>query len=317
MTFHRAKDVRVVMPQAALAAIFSECDGFDRDETGGRLIGTFVEHKGKLTVRVGGVIDSGPQAKRSSVSFFQDGEHQERIFRQVERDHPEIEHLGNWHTHHVNGFPTLSGGDIATYQRTVNHPKHNIPFFYAVLVTAKHGGKDPLRRYSVKHYIFRRGDDRAYEIAPQMVELVKAPLVWPLHGVEPAPFNEPGHGNTSPAAAAETSARPERAFDGNILREFYGGLRTFSSPQIGVYWRGPVDLCDGSKVQVVVMEDATQRTLSYSITLRQPPDALRAVAEQLEKRQFPSARAALILTERACNHALFQGHSAQRATFSR
>src|ERR1700676_4005561 len=125
MTFHRAKDVRVVMPEAALAAIFAECDGFDRDETGGRLIGTFVERNGKLTVRIAGVIEAGPQAKRSSASFFQDGQYQERIFRQVERDHPEIEHLGNWHTHHVNGFPTLSGGDIATYQRTVNHPKQH------------------------------------------------------------------------------------------------------------------------------------------------------------------------------------------------
>ncbi len=160
--------------------------------------------------------------------------------------------------------------------------------------------------------MFRRGDDRAYEIAPQMVDLVKAPLVWPLHGGEPTLVTERADGNTLPAAPAETTARPERAYDGDILREFYGGLRAFSSPQIGMYWRGPVELCDGSKVQVVVMEDASLRRLSYSIALPQPPAALRAVAEQLEKRQFPSARAALILAERSCNSALFQAHSAQK-----
>ena len=42
-----------------------------------------------------------------------------------------IEHLGNWHTHHVNGYPNLSGGDVATYRRIVNHELHNLDFFYA------------------------------------------------------------------------------------------------------------------------------------------------------------------------------------------
>ena len=34
------------------------------------------------------------------------------------------------------------------------------PFFYALLITAKHRSSDPLCRYTVKHYIFRRGDQR-------------------------------------------------------------------------------------------------------------------------------------------------------------
>jgi hypothetical protein len=121
MNFHMAEDVLLILPQSALTVIFDECDHFDRDETGGRVIGTFKKHSNKLTLQVTGIIESGPQARRTSVSFFQDGAHQEHIFRQIEHRHPEIEHLGNWHTHHVNGLQTLSGGDFTTYQRTVNH----------------------------------------------------------------------------------------------------------------------------------------------------------------------------------------------------
>jgi beta-lactamase superfamily II metal-dependent hydrolase len=173
-------DIRVTLPEKALTAIFDECDKFKRDETGGRVIGTFEEKDNELTLRVTGIIESGPQASRSPVSFFQDGKHQERVFRQIEERHPEIEHLGNWHTHHVNGLQTLSSGDVDTYSRTVNHSKHNTPFFYALLVTAKHRTADPLRRYSVRHYVFRRGDSNYYEIPPELVDIVDEPLLWPF-----------------------------------------------------------------------------------------------------------------------------------------
>src|SRR5262245_14169366 len=115
-----AAQTRVALPHAALTVVFDECDGFDHDETGGRVIGTYNVEGSHLSINVTGIIESGPRARRSAVSFFQDGEHQERIFREIERHHPAIEHLGNWHTHHVNGLPTLSGGDIETYHRIVN-----------------------------------------------------------------------------------------------------------------------------------------------------------------------------------------------------
>src|ERR1700733_14801834 len=164
MKFHSTDKVRLVTPKAALITVVDECDGFDQDETGGRVIGTYQEHKGKLDIHVTGIIEAGPQARRSSVSFFQDGEYQEKVFRKIEDHHREIEHLGNWHTHHVNGLQHLSDGDIETYSRTVNHRNHNAPFFYALLVTAKHRSSDPLGRYTVKHYIFLRADERIYEL---------------------------------------------------------------------------------------------------------------------------------------------------------
>ena len=59
-------------------------------------------------IQAKGVIEPGPNARRTRTSFFQDGDHQTEVFRRIEAEDPSIEHLGNWHTHHVNGYPTLS-----------------------------------------------------------------------------------------------------------------------------------------------------------------------------------------------------------------
>lgn len=297
MTPELGADIRILFPEAGLSAIFDECDRFDRDETGGRLVGTLAEHGGKLTLQVTGVIESGPQARRSPVSFFQDGKYQEGVFRWIESRHPEIEHLGNWHTHHVNGLPTLSGGDIETYHRTVNHHNHNTPFFYALLVTEKHRTADPRRRYSIKHFVFRRGDKDFYEIPSRHVEVVDTPLVWPV-----AAHHDHGTHDRPPGP----SARPERVYDRDIIQEFYQGFRPFASQKLGVYWRGLLELLDGSRVHVVVLEDSAASVPKYSVTLREAPAALQTVANELAQADFPSARAALIVTERSCNRALYQ-----------
>ena len=291
-------DIRIVFPEAGLKVVFDECDRFDHDETGGRLVGTFAEHGGKLTIHVTGIIESGPQATRSRVSFFQDGAHQEVIFRQIESRHPEIEHLGNWHTHHVNGLPTLSGGDLETYYRTVNHQNHNTPFFYALLVTAKHRTSDPRRRYSIKHFVFRRGDKDFYEVPARHVEIVDTPLVWPTSALQSEHSDHP-HSTSSPP-------RPDRAYDNDIISEFYPGIRPFSSQKLGIYWRGSLELLDGSTVQVVLLEDSAARSRKHSVTLREAPAALQSVADELAHAEFPSARAALVATERNCNRALYR-----------
>ncbi len=302
MKFHVIQDVRLSMPRAALMAIFDECDRYDHDETGGRVIGTFQEEGGKLALFVTGVIESGPRAQRTAVSFFQDGEHQEGVFREIELNHPEIEHLGNWHTHHVNGLSTLSRGDITTYRRTVDHQNHNTPFFYALLVTNRRDTTDPLERYGVKHYLFRRHDECAYEIPHELVEITDGHLVWPV-----GPQGDIGHG--SRPTPAKFGARPERVYDRDILRDFYPGIRSFASQKLGFYWRGTVALLDGSTVQVVLVEDSSSHPPSYSLVLREAPDALRAVADRLAKQEFPSARAALIVAERSCNRALYEQRS--------
>lgn len=298
MKFHSTDKIRLTIPKAALLTVFDECDGFDQDETGGRVVGTFQKRFGKLDIHVTGIIEAGPQARRSRVSFFQDGEYQEKIFRQIEDHHRETEHVGTWHTHHVNGLQHLSDGDIQTYYRTVNHPNQHTPFFYALLVTAKHRSSDPLQRYAVKHYVFRRGDERIYELHGGQVEIVDAPLVWPV-GAE---YHETGRdgGNLN------------RAYDNDILSEFYRGLRPFSNAKLGVYWRGPLELLDGSKVEVVLLGDSTAANPTYTVTLRKPPAALESLAEEIASVEFPSARAALITTERSCNRALYRQYGEMR-----
>lgn len=301
MKFHTTDKVRLLIPKAALIEVFDECDGFDQDETGGRVIGTFEEHRGKIVIQITGIIEAGPQARRSAVSFFQDGEYQEQVFRKIETDHREIEHLGNWHTHHVNGLQHLSGGDIETYHRTVNHRNHNAPFFYALLVTAKHRSSDLLNRYAVKHYIFRRSDERIYELRRDQVEIVDTPLIWP----EPA---QHPHSKRDSHPKHQLRANPSRAYDNDILSEFYRGVRPFSSAKLGVYWRGPLELLDGSKIEVVLLEDSADANPKYTVTLREPPAALKGLAEEIANVEFPSARAALITTERSCNRALYRQH---------
>jgi hypothetical protein len=306
MKFHTTDKIRLSLPKAALTTVFDECDGFDQDETGGRVVGTFKEHRGKLTIHVTGIIEAGPQARRSNVSFFQDGDYQEQVFRKIENHHREIEHLGNWHTHHVNGLQNLSGGDIETYYKTVNHANHNAPFFYALLVTAKHRSSDPLGRYSVKHYVFRRGDERIYELQRHQVEIVDSPLVWPEGA---------GHGRVKHDSHPKTPglrANPERAYDKDILSEFYRGVRPFSSEKLGMYWRGPLELLDGSSVEVVVVEDSASANPTYSVTLRSAPPALKSIADELASVEFPSARTALITAERSCNRELYRQHREPR-----
>jgi hypothetical protein len=292
--------VRLVLPEAALKTIFDECDGFDRDETGGRVIGTYSENDGALTLRISGIIGAGPQAQRSPVSFFQDGEYQEGVFRHIEQRHPEIEHLGTWHTHHVNGLQTLSGGDITTYHRTVNHQNHNIPFFYALLVTTKHGSTSLLSRYSIKHFLFRRGDDGFFEIPPEAVEIVREPLLWPASEQDASPPRK--------QALLPVTALAERVNDRAVLSEFYTDFRSFSSAKLGVYWRGTLELLDDSRIETIVVENTESGNTKYSVAIRKPPEALGQVAEELARMEFPTARGALIATERLCNRAIYAHH---------
>jgi len=298
MRFANARNVEVIIPRAALVAIFDECDRYEADETGGRMIGTYVEEDGRVVIQVGGVIGPGPAARRTSTSFFQDGEYQERIFRQIEHQRPDIEHLGNWHTHHVNGLNTLSGGDIATYQRIVNHHNHNTAFFYALLVVDKRKSAKPHERYAVKHYMLRRGEDQVYEIPSSKAKIVDTPLIWPAHDVTVSRDETTSRPLPSP--------RPERVYDRDILTDFFQGLRPFTSPRLGLYWRGPLQLIDGSAVEIVVVESTGSGESTYSVTLRKPPEFLRTAIEELEKREFPSARAAVIITERLCNNVIFE-----------
>ncbi len=290
----------ISIARGALESIFDECDKYDADETGGRLLGTYRQQNCRYDIEVRGVLEPGPNAQRSATYFLQDGDHQEKLFRAIEANHPDIEHLGNWHTHHVNGHPTLSGGDKATYLKTVNHEKHNTDFFYALLVVNKNPDANP--RYEVKHFLFRRGDETIYEIPAKEVRLVDEPVLRPLQARDTVEVSDPRP--HKPLSAPNH----ERAKDQEFFAEFYPGFRALLAKDIGApYWKGPLALVDGSRAEVVAMEDPDDKVGSYSIASSSKNPVIADISTQYKQRRFRSARHAVIQLERDLNRALYRG----------
>jgi hypothetical protein len=295
----RKSTISISIARGALESIFGECDKYDNDETGGRLIGSYHQKGAHYDIQVLGVLEPGPKAQRSPTSFFQDGEYQERLFRSIEESHPNIEHLGNWHTHHVNGYPTLSGGDKITYFKIVNHQKHNTDFFYALLVVRRNPAGDP--RYEIKHYLFRRNDDTVYEIPATQVRLVDMPVVWPRNADRAAwpssAFQQPSQ---------ESAPNLERAKDQEFFSDFYPNLKALLSKSIGaLYWKGSLALVDGSHADVVAIENPGDGAPFYSITTAGANSVLAAVSASYKERRFRSARHAVLHLEKDLNEAIY------------
>ena len=299
MRFSKADNIELMIPHSALMTVFDECDRYEAEETGGRILGTYDYKRNVLSVNVNGIIEPGPNANRTASYLKQDGTYQERVFREVEEREPAVEHLGNWHTHHVNGLRHLSEGDIETYRRTVEHHKHNTDFFYALLVIEKNQGKTGLQRYVFKNYVLRRGDPRVYEIPLSARTLTDVPLVWPVaSGV-------PGHRERS-VHKDEDAFRQNRVYDRDIVSRLYPNVRAFQSKELGIYWRGPILLIDGSKVEMVVMEDDAATVPQFTVAIRNAPEILARSARAIAEEGFASCREGLITAERMCNAELYE-----------
>lgn len=295
----QVKDIRSVRLEIAgnvLERVFEECDRHDNDETGGRMLGHFELERNTLVVRARGVIEPGPNARRSRTSFFQDGDYQTEIFRRIETVDPTIEHLGNWHTHHVNGYPSLSGGDIATYRRIVNHQLHNLDFFYALLVTTRHEGRSGLARYTVKHYVLFRGDNGVYEIDPHDVRVTDEAAIWP-------------RGTAQEEYQLESDiTRVDRAFvvraqDQQVLAVMYPSLKPrLSARSETFFWTGPLPLIDGTEAELRILEMEDDEGLAYYARVN--PTAKDA--KDLCEMPFRSASAAVRAMELKLNQLIYQ-----------
>lgn len=298
-----ANAVNVYMPAAALDTIFDECDRYDADETGGRLVGTYkINWRKRLNIHVAGVIEAGPGASRTATSFFQDGEHQANVFREIESKHPDLEHLGNWHTHHVNGYPTLSDGDRNTYRRIVNHIQHNLDFFYALLVVSRGSSGKGVDRYNVRHFILWRDDPNVYEIPPKAIKIIDEPLWWPSkENLEQV--NQKQNIDTKQSV----SHVPNRGIDQQFLKEFYPKLQAFFSQRTSsVYWKGEIELIDGSGIGTVIAEVEDNENVDYAVHLMGARNELIESIKDLEKRRFNSCRSAVFTIQTELNRLLFQ-----------
>ena len=161
----------------------------------------------------------------------------------------------------------------------------------------------------MKHYILRRGDDRVFEIPDSRVKIVKRDLLWPQ--APSAPLQSRAL-ESDPAARDRFGVVPQRAYDRDILAEFYAGFKPYASKTLGLYWRGLLELMDGTSVEVMLKEDATAQTPVYSMILKGAPDVLTDTAANLQLERFGSARAALLTAERTCNRALYHGKPSDR-----
>lgn len=295
--------VKISICSDVLEAIFNECDKYDMDETGGRIIGYYQHRHATLNIEVCGLIGPGPNARRSSTSFFQDGEHQELLFRKIETEHPDIEHLGNWHTHHVNGLATLSSGDIDTYKRIVNHEKHNTDFFYALLVVAKNSSHKNRERYIVKHFLLRRDEPLVYEVPDSQVRVIKKRPIF-VDRVVSKVTEEPPASNISTAPCP--TVKDVRLIDKDVMTYMYPNLKPFFSKQTGsVYWKGSIVLINGISVEFLILESVDEATPLYSVTLAGSGLQRFQCRELYLKRQFDSAWKAAWSFEQDLNREIF------------
>ena len=289
------RSVTVEIAGEALQSVFEECDRYDSDETGGRMVGHFALEQNTLVVRARGVIEPGPNARRTRTSFFQDGDYQTEIFRRIEAEDPTIEHLGNWHTHHVNGHPNLSGGDIATYRRIVNHELHNLDFFYALLVTARREGRSGLGRYAVRHYVLFRGDNEVYEVDPGDVRITDEATIWPKDVAGAGDGLEADPDRMERAVAV-------RAQDRQVLEVMYPSLRPRLSARSEMFfWKGPLPLVDGTEAGLRILEVEDDEGLAYY--LRVSPAS--GEARELYETPFRSASEAVRALEMKLNGAIY------------
>ena len=268
--------IRVEIARAVLESVFKECDRYDREETGGRVVGHFSVDSETLVVRAAGVIEPGPNARRTSTSFFQDGDYQTKVFRRLEVRDPSIEHLGNWHTHHMNGYPTLSSGDVATYRRIVNHQLHNLDFFYALLVTNRNEGQTGLDRYALRHYVLFRGKNAVHEVDQGDVRVTDDPRISPTQD------RASEDGPTRDGANSDGTRRvvSVRVYDESVLRVLDPSFAPRLIARTGTFfWKGVLELVDGSTIAVKVVEVEEEDGLYYHLMLAPVSDEVTKLCE--------------------------------------
>ena len=301
--------VRVEIAAEVLEHVFEECDRYDHEETGGRVIGHYAMDRESLVIRARGVIEPGPNARRSRTSLFQDGNYQANVFRRIEAEDPLIEHLGNWHTHHMNGYPTLSGGDRTTYRRIVNHELHNLDFFYALLVTHRNYGRRRLDRYAVRHYVLFRGDDAVYEIAPADVKVTNDPRIWPE--THRASGDAQGDDGAEGSGTPGTVSVAVRARDQVVLGIFFPSLEPrLYTPTSTFFWKGQLPLLDGSAIDVKVAETEDDGRLLYHPVVSPTSKQVAALCET----SFASAAHAVRALELQMNREIYEAATTRKGS---
>jgi len=225
-------------------------------EEGGKFLGTIIENKHQLKIKIFSYIDAGPRVSNSQTHIVPDGEHQEYLFRIIEGYDPNIEHIGSWHSHHCNGYPELSPGDIQGYKHNVNDRNFNLNWFFVMLITkvSKHG-------VEAKYYLFQRGSENFYELDKTDVSIVNQEYKYEniLREVEQSTYS---HRNQNRSELPTTDYRENnrtwenfmmdiRAEDKAWIEKNFRLYRTYRNKKDdSIYWRVNVPLSDRDNLEV-------------------------------------------------------------------
>jgi hypothetical protein len=169
----------------------------------------------------------------------------------------------------------------------------------------RHGGS---QRYQIKHFFFHRNRSRVDEVPSNHVYVVDG-AVWWAGNSEPATSKKNislPHVASSPTTTLTPVTNAQRVKDQEFFTDFYPHLKALFSKSLGaLYWKGPMALIDGSRVELLVLENTGDSTPSYSIKVNSPDAALHEVLDLYEDRQFESARHAVMQLRDNLNHLLF------------
>lgn len=177
---------RVEIDPRVLSYMLDELQKYPDQEEGGKYVGyvgsgppeegpsgsSAQNESGPLCVSIVDFLPGGPRAVRTAVEFMPDGDYQETLFRLLERENDAVEHVGSWHSHHCNGLPTLSDGDVDGYFKTVNKRNYRPHCFVASLVKRVPGG--PEESDWIDHFLFVKGHQEYYRITPQLRKMPKS-----------------------------------------------------------------------------------------------------------------------------------------------
>jgi hypothetical protein len=164
--------IKVALTERVLSHIQETVVGAGDVEDGGKLLGHATKDGSHVDVLA--AIPSGPAASRSATHLHPDGAFQEAAFRVVEMAMPSIEHVGTWHSHHCNGLPHLSDGDVRGYVKTVRDQRYHSSLFVALLVIrkAEYSFAHWIQTRGLKVYALRKGSDAIFELDPLAITIV-------------------------------------------------------------------------------------------------------------------------------------------------
>jgi hypothetical protein len=150
----------VVVHEHLIVASRRQIQASPRAETGGKFLGFIIGPRSqppetpygravadvwrKLAAGGGalllvGSISPGPRAESTEVELFPDAKFQGSVFQALEVDEPSLHHLGSWHSHHPNGLPHFSPGDLAHYRSVMESEKYEPDYFVAGLCVDARG----------------------------------------------------------------------------------------------------------------------------------------------------------------------------------